>query len=90
MAPAASKRVRTKPDHHEKEEDMKKRIGSLFLVLALCLTLLPATALAEGATAWDGSSVATAFAGGDGTESNPYQIADGAQLAYLANEVNKG
>ena len=69
---------------------MKKRIGSLFLVLALCLTLLPATALAEGATAWDGSSVATAFAGGDGTESNPYQIADGAQLAYLANEVNKG
>lgn len=33
---------------------------------------------------------ATAFAGGDGTESNPYQIADGAQLAYLASEVNKG
>ena len=28
---------------------MKKRIGSLFLVLALCLTLLPATVLAEGA-----------------------------------------
>lgn len=26
---------------------MKKRIGSLFLVLALCLTLLPATVLAD-------------------------------------------
>ena len=28
---------------------MKKRIGSLLLILALCFTLLPATALAEGA-----------------------------------------
>ena len=39
--------------------------------------------------AWDGS-IDTAFAGGTGTESDPYQIADGAQLAYLASEVNKG
>ena len=82
-------RVRTKPDHHKKEEDMKKRIGSLFLVLALCLSLMPMTVLAEDATAWDGS-IATTFAGGTGTESDPYQIADGAQLAYLASEVNKG
>ena len=66
---------------------MKKRIGSLLLILALCFTLLPTAALAAGG-AWDGS-VATAFAGGDGTDSNPYQIADGAQLAYLASEVNK-
>ena len=66
---------------------MKKRIGSLILILALCFTLLPTAALAAGG-AWDGS-VATAFAGGDGTDSNPYQIADGAQLAYLASEVNK-
>lgn len=28
---------------------MKKRIGSVLLALALCLSLLPATALAEGA-----------------------------------------
>ncbi|MCI6710950.1 MAG: S-layer homology domain-containing protein [Firmicutes bacterium] len=68
---------------------MKKRIGSLFLVLALCLSLMPMTVLAEDATAWDGS-VATAFAGGSGTENDPYQIDDGAQLAYLASEVNKG
>ncbi len=68
---------------------MKKRIGSLFLVLALCLSLMPMTVLAEDTTAWDGS-IATAFAGGTGTKSDPYQIADGAQLAYLASEVNKG
>ena len=67
---------------------MKKRIGSVLLALALCLSLLPVTALAAD-SAWDGS-IATAFAGGTGTESDPYQIADGAQLAYLASEVNKG
>lgn len=67
---------------------MKKRIGSVLLALALCLSLLPATALAED-SAWDGS-IATAFAGGSGTENDPYQIDDGAQLAYLASEVNKG
>ena len=68
---------------------MKKRIGSLLLILALCFTLLPTAALASDG-AWDGSSIATAFAGGTGTESDPYQIADGAQLAYLASEVNQG
>ena len=67
---------------------MKKRIGSLLLILALCFMLLPTAALASDG-AWDGS-IDTAFAGGTGTESDPYQIADGAQLAYLASEVNKG
>ena len=67
---------------------MKKRIGSLLLILALCITLLPTAALAADG-AWDGS-IATAFAGGSGTENDPYQIDGGAQLAYLASEVNKG
>lgn len=67
---------------------MKKRIGSVLLAMALCLSLLPATALAADG-AWDGS-IATAFAGGSGTENDPYQIDDGAQLAYLASEVNNG
>ena len=67
---------------------MRKRIGSLLLILALCFTLLPTAVLAADG-AWDGS-IATAFAGGTGTASDPYQIADGAQLAYLASEVNKG
>ena len=67
---------------------MKKKLLSILLALSLLLTLLPTVALAADG-AWDGS-VATAFAGGTGTESDPYQIADGAQLAYLASEVNKG
>ena len=67
---------------------MKKNVLSILLALSLLLTLLPTAALAADG-AWDGS-IATAFAGGTGTERDPYQIADGAQLAYLASEVNKG
>ena len=37
--------------------------------------------------AWDGT-VASSFDGGSGTESDPYRIANGAQLAYLAKVVN--
>ena len=58
------------------------------MALILCLTLLPTAALAADG-AWDGS-IATAFAGGTGTESDPYQIANGAELAYLASSVNSG
>ena len=67
---------------------MKKRIESLLLILALCFTLLPTAALAED-DAWNGSTAA-AFAGGTGTAEDPYQIANGAQLAYLASSVNSG
>ena len=41
-----------------------------------------------GNSTW-GGAVASAFAGGDGTENNPYQIANASQLAYLANKVNQ-
>ena len=38
---------------------------------------------------WGGSEdIATAYAGGDGSEGNPYQIATAAQLAFLAQEAN--
>ena len=37
-----------------------------------------------------GCSTAAAFAGGTGTAEDPYQIANGAQLAYLASSVNNG
>ena len=67
---------------------MKKRIVSAVMALILCLTLLPTAALAADG-AWDGS-IATAFAGGTGTESDPYQIANGTELAYLASSVNSG
>ena len=77
-------RVRTNPDHHEKEEDMKKRIGSLFLVLALCLSLLPMTVLAEDTVAMP------AYSGGNGTESDPWLISSVADLQLLANTINGG
>ena len=38
---------------------MKKRIGSVLLALALCLSLLPATALAEGGTTNNAAKVST-------------------------------
>ena len=38
---------------------------------------------------WNGS-VATAFASGKGTQADPYVIETGAQLAYLARQVNSG
>ena len=38
---------------------------------------------------WSGP-VASAFADGDGSEANPYQIADASQLAFLAKEINSG
>ena len=38
---------------------------------------------------WDGS-IAAGFAGGAGTEENPYLISNGSELAYLAQQVNDG
>ena len=43
----------------------------------------------DTAAAWDGT-VATEFAGGDGTENKPYQIATAQQLAYFRNQVDAG
>lgn len=40
-------------------------------------------------TAWD-ASVAKKFADGDGTQSTPYKITCGSELAFLAEEVNRG
>ena len=71
---------------------MKKRLLSLLLAWCLVMALVPMTAFAEDAqnvNVWDGSTAA-AFAGGTGTAEDPYQIANGAQLAYLANSVNGG
>ena len=38
---------------------------------------------------WDGS-IAAGFAGGSGTEDDPYLISYGSELAYLAQQVNSG
>lgn len=70
---------------------MKRRILVFLLALCLAAALVPVTAFAGGGytNIWDGS-IASAFAGGTGTAENPYQIATGAQLAYLASSVNNG
>ena len=71
---------------------MNKKLLSLLLALCLVMALVPMTAFAEDAqniNVWDGSTAA-AFAGGTGTAEDPYQIANGAQLAYLASSVNSG
>lgn len=70
---------------------MKRRILVFLLALCLAAALVPVTAFAGGGytNIWDGS-IASAFAGGTGTAKNPYQIATGAQLAYLASSVNSG
>ncbi len=39
---------------------------------------------------WDGTTIATEFAGGSGTEAAPYQISSAAELVYLAQLVNSG
>lgn len=79
------------------ESGNHKRSGCKILVLALCFTLMvsmfPSAVLAADevteSVAWEGT-VASDFSGGSGTESDPYQISDAAELAYLAKSVNSG
>lgn len=70
-----------------------KRKAFAAIAAALTIVLVIATfavfAQEPAPSVWDGS-VATAFAGGDGSTENPYQIANAAQLAYLASLVNNG
>lgn len=42
----------------------------------------------QGDGVWDGT-VASAFAGGDGTQANPYRIVNGAQLAHVKDYANQ-
>lgn len=38
--------------------------------------------------AWDGKTIATSYAGGDGSRNNPYQIATCEQFAFMVQSVN--
>ena len=66
---------------------MKKKILSLLVTMGLAASLVPVSVFADGTEVWDGS-VAESFAGGKGTKDDPYQIANGSQLAYFAKRVN--
>ena len=69
---------------------IKKIMVAVLLSLSMVVSFVPMNVFAaEAVDIWDGS-IATEFAGGTGQESNPYQIASGSQLAYLASMVNKG
>ena len=70
---------------------MKKRIGSVLLALALCLSLLPATALAEGegGTTTPGAEMPT-YSGGSGTAEDPWLISTVGDLKTLADTINTG
>ena len=63
---------------------MKKRIGSVLLALALCLSLLPTAALAAGETG------TMPEYGGNGTEDDPWLISSVEDLQLLANTINNG
>ena len=66
---------------------MKKRIVSILLALCLCLSLLPTVALAAGPDVWDGS---TKVPSGSGSESDPFLISTGEELAWLATLAAEG
>ena len=67
---------------------MKKRIFSVFLVFAMLAGLF--AVLPVSVTAATPIEPAAAFAGGDGTEGNPYQISNGAELALLQAKIADG
>jgi len=60
---------------------MKKRIGSLLLILALCFTLLPTAAFAEEAPS---------FGRGAGTQEDPWLITSQEDLIALAEFLSSG
>lgn len=65
---------------------MKKKIWVFWFGVIFCCVMLAVNA---SAAAWDGTA-ASGFAGGSGTENDPYQIDTAEQLAYLAVTVNSG
>ena len=67
---------------------MKKRIGSLLLILALCFTLLPTAALAtdNSADTWDGTADTSWYFGHE--TDTEYHFTTAEQLAGLAQLVN--
>ena len=67
---------------------MKKRFGSLLLILALCFTLLPTAALAtdNSVDTWDGTADTSWYT--SAPDASEYHILTAEQLAGLAQLVN--
>lgn len=64
---------------------------SIIILVFILIEIKPIYAVSADTQSaiWDGK-IATAFAGGNGSESSPYQINNGAQLAFLAQQINAG
>lgn len=67
-----------------------KKITSILVVLTLLATLFTAVPVSAASDNWGGEAVATAFAGGTGTTSDPYLISNAAELRYMNDLVNSG
>ena len=59
---------------------LKKKLWLLLLVLSGTVTM--------SAEPWDGQTVASSYAGGDGTKESPFLISNASELAKLAQDVN--
>ncbi len=71
---------------------MKKQILAVVLAMCMVFCMMPISVLAAGNvpnTKWT-DYAATEFAGGVGSETDPYQIATAAQLAKLSKDVSNG
>ena len=66
-----------------------KRIISTILSCIIFLSLLNFPVSAADELVWDGS-ISNSFAGGDGTEENPFLISNAAEFAYFAKVINSG
>ncbi|MDO4543957.1 MAG: dockerin type I repeat-containing protein [Clostridia bacterium] len=96
-ASAAEQAVSTAVDEELTENEFEpwieaERALSASASEAFPQTQLPTVEFKEPTTPteiWDGT-IATSYAGGTGTATDPYLISNGAELAYLAQQVNTG
>ena len=67
-------------------------LSAIFLVLLVVFVAIPTlstykiTSSVSEITIWDGT-VASSYAGGNGTEESPYIISNGSELMFLANQL---
>ena len=66
-----------------------KKVLSLLIVLTMLVGMISAMSISTGAAAWDGVA-ATGFAGGNGSQGDPYQIATPGQWEYFAKQCYMG
>lgn len=76
--------------------EKRKQAAAFLLTAVMALSVMPLPGTISYVSAdepetdtWDGTT-ADGFAGGTGTQEDPYQIATAEQLAGLAQDVNEG